>query len=149
MGLVHLARLPTGGAHQPLTEDESTMGNWNITIEGVGPHGNHLTHGGAPFDAEAAAARAVRDLVEHGHNVTHAMVHAGGGRTELQLVKELGAIGRSDGHPPSALVFTGDALAEHLRATFKAGLGDPAVPWAEVGEAERSAWRAVAKAARL
>ena len=60
------------------------MGNYSIVIEGVGPHGNHLTHNGAPFDAEAHAARAVRDLVENGHNVTHALVHAGGGRVALR-----------------------------------------------------------------
>jgi len=124
------------------------MGNYSIVIEGVGAHGNEAH----PGDAESIAARAVRDLIEHAHNVTHAMVHAGGGCVELQHVRELGAITRSDGRP-GALAFHGDALAAHLRATFHgAGLNPAkeATPWqwGDLEESERAAWRAVAEAAR-
>lgn len=125
------------------------MGNWNITIEGVGPHGNHLTHNGAPNDAEAHAARAVRDLVEGGHNVTHAMVHAGGGRVELAVGRESGAVAvqRSDGGPAVQLLAV-DQLADDLRAVYMAGQGIAYQPWPKLDERDREAWRAVALAAR-
>jgi hypothetical protein len=129
-----------------------TMGNWNITIEGVGPHGNHLTHNGAPNDAEAHAARAVRDLVEGGHNVTHAMVHAGGGRVELEPVRVQGQpwkIIRSDGGPEVPALDV-DALAQELRDAYMGSRKIAYLMWQDpkLDEREREAWRAVALAAR-
>lgn len=131
------------------------MGNWNITIEGVGPHGNHSTHDGAPFDAEALAARAVRDLVESGHNVTHAMVHAGGGRVELTVLRKgaMATVLRSDGGPATAAYVDPRDIAAHLYAVYcessggKNFRGDPCPPWVDLPEAIRTHWTAVAKAA--
>ncbi len=132
------------------------MGNWNITIEGVGPHGNHLAHNGAPFDAEAHAARAVRDLVESGHNVTHAMVHAGGGRIELtvQRATDVAAVLRSDGAAVTPIFLEPRDLAAHLYRVYcdssggKNFRGDPCPAWADLPEAIRQHWTAVALAAR-
>lgn len=128
------------------------MGNWNITIEGVGPHGNHLTHDGAPHDVEAHAARAVRDLAESGHTVTHAMVHAGGGRVELEVVRKDGraSVVRSDGGPTVA-VLPLDVAAEHMRQAYYGSLRVAALLWSDpkLDESERDAWRAVARATGL
>ena len=132
------------------------MGNWTITIEGVGPHGNHLAHNGAPFDAEAHAARAVRDLVESGHNVTHAMIHAGGGRVELTVQREGGAVAsilRSDGGPTVVAFIDPAEIAAHFYAVYcessggKNYRGDPCPAWADLPDAIRQHWTAVAKAA--
>lgn len=132
------------------------MGNYSIVIEGVGPHGNHLTHDGAPFDAEAHAARAVRDLVEGGHNVTHAMVHSGGGRVELEPVRVQGQpwkIIRSDGGP-EVRVQTAAEFAEHLYDVYckssggKNFRGDPCPAWDDLPAAIQQHWTAVALAAR-
>lgn len=49
------------------------MGNWNISIRGVGPH-----HNGQPYDAEQVAARAVEELRAAGHTVVSAEVTYGG-----------------------------------------------------------------------
>lgn len=132
------------------------MGNYSITIEGVGPHGNHQTHDGAPFDAEAHAARAVRDLVESGHNITHAMVHAGGGRIELTVQCE-GAIAtvlRSDGGPATQAFIDPRDIAAHFYDVYcqssggKNFRGDPCPAWADLPEAIRTHWTAVALADR-
>lgn len=132
------------------------MGNYSITIEGVGPHGNHLAHNGAPFDAEAHAARAVRDLVENGHNVTHAMVHASGGRTELTIQREasVAAVLRSDGGPVAPIFDTPRDLAAYFYRVYcdssggKNFRGDPCPAWADLPEAIQQHWTAVALAAR-
>lgn len=44
------------------------MGNWNITIEGVGPHHN----GGKSFDADKMAIDFVSKLKAEGHTIRHA-----------------------------------------------------------------------------
>jgi hypothetical protein len=54
------------------------MGNYQITIEGVGPHHNNLPL----VDAESIAGAAAATLARVG-TVTHATVHAGGGRIDL------------------------------------------------------------------
>ena len=130
------------------------MGNWNITIEGVGPHGNHLTHDGAPFDAEAHAARAVRDLLESGHTVTHAMVHAGGGRVELAVHDGAApAVLRSDGGPATPVMVDPRDIAAHFYDVYcqssggKNFRGDPCPAWADLPEAIQKHWTAVARAA--
>jgi len=51
------------------------MGNWNITIQGMGVHHNHppLEH-----DANVMAQRFVRELRAAGHQVTSATITHGG-----------------------------------------------------------------------
>ena len=49
------------------------MGNWSISIRGVGPHEN-----GRPYDVEQIAADLTDKLREAGHNVTSATVTIGG-----------------------------------------------------------------------
>lgn len=50
------------------------MGNWNITIRGVGVHHNTKL----PSDADRMAAKFVRDLKEAGHSIVAASITAGG-----------------------------------------------------------------------
>lgn len=50
------------------------MGNWNITIRGVGSHHNR-NH---PADADRMAAKFVQDLKAAGHNVVGATITHGG-----------------------------------------------------------------------
>lgn len=128
------------------------MGNYSIVIEGVGSHGN----GNNPNDAEAHAARAVRDLVENGHNITHAMVHAGGGRVELTVQRtDAGpAVLRSDGQSATPIVHDVRELAASLYQTYcdssggKNFRGDPCPAWADLPDTIRQHWTAVALAAR-
>lgn len=54
------------------------MGNYSITIEGVGPHHNNLPL----VDAESIGAAAVASLARVG-TVMHATMHAGGGMIDL------------------------------------------------------------------
>jgi hypothetical protein len=49
------------------------MGNWHISIEGVGIH-----HNGRKDDADAVFVETVRQLKESGHTVTHASITTGG-----------------------------------------------------------------------
>ncbi|MCC6178823.1 MAG: hypothetical protein WAZ94_15195 [Phycisphaerales bacterium] len=49
------------------------MGNWNVTIRGVGPH-----HNQQETDVEQVAAKAVAQLKAAGHNVVSATVTTGG-----------------------------------------------------------------------
>lgn len=131
------------------------MGDYIIMIEGIGPHGNHLTHDGAPFDAEAHLARAVRDLVEDGHNVLTATLHAGGGRTSFGAVSRMASgdpaarveIHRTDGQPALA-VRTVDDVAAELRASYRGGVGLDHGEWVEASVEEQEAWRSVAQVAR-
>jgi hypothetical protein len=126
------------------------VGNYSIHIEGVGCHGNR----GADFDAETAAQRLVRDLVLHGHDVRHATVHAGGGATTLEYLgpKNVKAVARSDGYPDLP-VMSAEERAAHFYAVYcessggKNFRGDPCPAWAELPEAIRWHWTAVAKAA--
>lgn len=48
------------------------MGNWNISISGVGCH-----HNGAEYDVEQLAAKFVDELKKQGHTVTTADVTMG------------------------------------------------------------------------
>lgn len=50
------------------------MGNWNITIRGVGCHHNRKY----PKDANRMAADFVRQLIAAGHSVTAASITYGG-----------------------------------------------------------------------
>lgn len=50
------------------------MGNWNISIHGVGAHHNR----GFPKDANRMAARFVEELKAAGHSVTAATITHGG-----------------------------------------------------------------------
>jgi hypothetical protein len=49
------------------------MGNWNVSIEGVGIH-----HNGRTDDADAVFVEAVDKLKATGHSVTHASITYGG-----------------------------------------------------------------------
>ena len=50
------------------------MGNWNISIQGVGAHHNPSN----PKDADKMARRFVKELKEAGHTVEHAEITYGG-----------------------------------------------------------------------
>lgn len=50
------------------------MGNWNITIQGIGSHHNE----NAPLDAQRMAARFVGQLKAAGHTIEHADFTSGG-----------------------------------------------------------------------
>lgn len=50
------------------------MGNWNISITGVGVH-----HNDKPGDADRIAQEAVDRLKAAGHSITHASFTHGGG----------------------------------------------------------------------
>ena len=50
------------------------MGNWNITIVGIGAHHNENN----PKDAQRLAARFVEDLKAAGHTIEHAEFTSGG-----------------------------------------------------------------------
>lgn len=50
------------------------MGNWNISIRGLGPHHNK----DFPNDADRLAARFVRELLSAGHVVVSAEITHGG-----------------------------------------------------------------------
>ena len=50
------------------------MGNWNITIRGVGAHHNKAY----PKDADRMAAAFVKELKEAGHQVVSATITHGG-----------------------------------------------------------------------
>lgn len=58
------------------------MGNWNISIRGVGAHHNWQdaegNPGGNPKDADRMARRFVRELKEAGHSITGAEITHGG-----------------------------------------------------------------------
>jgi hypothetical protein len=54
------------------------MGNWNINIQGVGPHHNQDN----PRDADRLAAMFVEVLREAGHTVEHA-TFTSGSKTDL------------------------------------------------------------------
>jgi hypothetical protein len=49
------------------------MGDWNITIQGVGAHGN-----GIKGDIEQIYKRFIEDIKAHGHNIVHSSVTSGG-----------------------------------------------------------------------
>lgn len=54
------------------------MGNWNVTITGVGSH-----HNADPSDVEQMTLKFVEQLRAKGHNVVTATVHAG---SETQVI---------------------------------------------------------------
>lgn len=49
------------------------MGNWNMTIQGVGPHGN-----GIEADIEQIFKRVLEEVKANGHIILHSSVTAGG-----------------------------------------------------------------------
>lgn len=49
------------------------MGNWNITVRGVGCHHNQ----GLPTDADRMAARFVKELKDAGHSIASATITHG------------------------------------------------------------------------
>jgi hypothetical protein len=53
---------------------EKNMGNWNITVQGVGCHHN----GKAEIDADLAAVEFVEKLRKQGHTITSATFTYGG-----------------------------------------------------------------------
>lgn len=126
------------------------MGNWAIHIEGVGCHGNR----GADFDAETIAQRCVRDLIRHGHDVSHSTVTSGGA-VAIHVEGRSGAdrsIARSDGFDTMP-VLPDTARARRLYEVYcessgaKNFRGDPCPAWDELPEAIRTHWTAVAVAA--
>lgn len=58
------------------------MGNWNITIQGIGPHHNK----DAASDADEIAKQMVFRLRQFGHNVTSATITHGAAEDLLPLV---------------------------------------------------------------
>lgn len=60
------------------------MGNWNITIQGVGPHHNPDAY---PKDANRMAAAFVKQLREAGHTV-EAATFTHGGKDDILPPKE-------------------------------------------------------------
>lgn len=63
------------------------MGNWNITIQGVGQHHNIIGEEGqktySPADANMLLKKFVEDLRAHGHSVSHASITAGRADVEV------------------------------------------------------------------
>lgn len=57
------------------------MGNWNITIQGVGPHGN-----GIKEDAEQLYRKFVEDVKVAGHNIVHNSITSGGAYFEPENI---------------------------------------------------------------
>lgn len=57
------------------------MGNWNITIQGVGPHGN-----GIKEDAEQLYRKFVEDAKAAGHNIIHSSIHSSSAYFELTKI---------------------------------------------------------------
>jgi hypothetical protein len=49
------------------------MGNWNITIQGVGAHGNGLA-----IDAEQLYKQFIDDVRKAGHTLVHSSITSGG-----------------------------------------------------------------------
>lgn len=49
------------------------MGNWNITIQGVGAHGNGLA-----IDAEQLYKKFLEEVKQAGHSITHSSITSGG-----------------------------------------------------------------------
>jgi len=65
------------------------MGDWSVTIRGVGPH-----HNQQPTDVEQIAAKAIVQLKEAGHNVVSATVITGseidlGSMADVQMADAL------------------------------------------------------------
>lgn len=60
------------------------MGNWNVSIRGVGCH-----HNGKPYDVEQIAKKVVDELKAAGHSVIAASVTTGG---EIDLLNPNGAL---------------------------------------------------------
>ena len=57
------------------------MGNWNMTIQGVGPHGNWI-----PADVEQLYKQFLEDLKAHGHSIVHSSVTSGGAYFDPQTI---------------------------------------------------------------
>lgn len=66
------------------------MGNWNITIQGVGPHGN-----GIKEDAEQLYRKFMEDVHNAGHNITQSSVTYGGAYFDTRTIPPL----KSKGEP--------------------------------------------------
>lgn len=49
------------------------MGNWNMTIQGVGAHGNGINE-----DIEQIYKRVLEEVEKGGHNIVHDSVTSGG-----------------------------------------------------------------------
>jgi len=49
------------------------LGNWNMTIQGVGAHGN-----GIEADIEQIYKRVLEEVKAGGHNIVHASITSGG-----------------------------------------------------------------------
>lgn len=128
------------------------MGNYSIVIEGFGAHGFN----DYPDNAEAHAARLVRGLLEAGHNITHAMVHAGGGRCELVRDAVTAPASLADPHPLTAVKVTRSdgAPAIEVRSYLERGqaLYERVAPllttvrWGDLDESARDTWAGVAMA---
>ncbi len=52
----------------------SRMGNWNISVRGIGPHHNEIL----PTDADKMAKSFVRELIAAGHKIASAEITHGG-----------------------------------------------------------------------
>jgi hypothetical protein len=57
------------------------MGNWNITIQGVGAHGN-----GLDIDAEQLYKKFIEDVMKAGHTITHSSITYGGAYFDPKMI---------------------------------------------------------------
>lgn len=118
------------------------MGNFNLSIRGVGSH-----HNGLPHDVERQGARFVGYMRAAGHGVSGAEVTTGGA-TQLA----------GDGEVLSVSPLERDALVEaHAAEAFdaynrcgpnpgKTHDGKDVPPWERLGDQVQAKWRAAAKA---
>jgi len=97
------------------------MGNWNISIRGVGPH-----HNAKDFDAEQIAARFVDELKRNGHTVVSAEVTYGG----VEVLED----GRYGGERPQsrALLVIGQTLRVGLMLLAAGFLLAASPVWAQI-----------------
>jgi hypothetical protein len=110
------------------------MGNFNITVRGVGIH-----QSGSPNDVEQMTARFIDQLVYAGHNVMGGTVTIGGEVDVLNRRSELLPITVPCGAPePAQLAYERYAAATNGK-TFD---GRDMPKWEALGERIQNAWRA-------
>lgn len=75
--------LPFCGSPGTTIIEESDMGNWNLSISGVGPH-----HNDQPYDVEKQADSLVRGLKSAGHNISEAKLEFDQPGRNINLLEE-------------------------------------------------------------
>lgn len=61
------------------------MGNWNMTIQGVGPHGN-----GIEADIEQIYKKVLEEVKAAGHTIVHASITSGGAYFDPATIPPVG-----------------------------------------------------------